>query len=403
MNNILVIGAGSVGTLMGASLIKAGLRVTFAGRPRSSYTKQIEGRGLTISYSTGERFCISPLQSQVCFIDTETYLAEKFDLIIVALKSNDLAKVASYIKDHSTQDTLIIHAQNGIPYWWFDDEFYLASLNKSLLENLGSRRYLDSVDSEGKILRTLGDRILVGCVVKAPCHKTPEGYIQVKKSPKLIIGLTKSKANSEQQTIVKQLCQIFSEHGVSATYTTEIRTEVCNKLAINATTNVLSALTGRVIADLTANTYTNQLIKTILGEINQVFQLYGIKSQDLPSETKIYSYIQEPGSQSHLPSLAQDFSNHRAGEISLITAPVEMAKIANFAVPTLSSLGVLLELGQIYTLKAANGKSHILTFDNSSGYCILTQELCQSSVFDKVQIPHVFNHLMQVNLSAIKY
>ena len=401
MNNILIIGAGSIGVLMGASLVKAGFKVTFAGRPQSIYTKQIQNRGLTIVFPTNTRFFISPLQSQVRFIDTETYLAEKFDLIIVALKSNDLAPVASYIKFHTTKDTLIVHAQNGIPYWWFNDESYLKSLNPTVLQKLSSRRHLDSVDPQGKILSSLGNFTLVGCVVKAPCHKTSEGYIQVKKPPKLILGLTQSQANSKQEARVKQLGEIFSEHGISATYTSDIRTAVCHKLGINATTNVLSALTGKVIADLTSNSYSNKLIKKIIWEINQIFQVYGIKAENLPTESQIYSYIQEPGSQSHLPSLAQDFSQHRAGEISLITAPVEMAKIANLAVPTLASLGELLQLGQTYTLKVPHGKSHILTFGHTFGFCKLTQDIFQSRFLNKIQILNVLSHLIQVNVSAL--
>ncbi len=401
MNNILIIGAGSIGGLMGASLVKAGFKVTFAGRPQSIYTKEIQHRGLTIVSTTEAKFYISPLESQVRFVDTKTYLAEKFDLIIVALKSNDLAPVASYIKFHSTQDTLIVHAQNGIPYWWFNDELYLKSLNPNLLDKLSSRRHLDSVDPQGTILRSLANFGIVGCVVKAPCDKTPEGYIQVKKPPKLILGLTQSQANSKQEARVKQLGKIFSEHGISATYTTEIRTAVCHKLAINATTNVLSALTGKLIVDLTSNSHTNKLIKKIIREINQIFQIYGIKAENLPTEFQIYSYIQEPGSQSHLPSLAQDFSQHRAGEISLITAPVEMAKIANLAVPTLASLGKLLQLGQTYTLKVPHGKSHILTFGRTFGFYKLTQDIFQSRFLNQIQKLDVLSHLMQVNVSAL--
>jgi ketopantoate reductase len=35
MNKVLIIGAGSIGTLIGASLLKAGFDVTFAGRSGS--------------------------------------------------------------------------------------------------------------------------------------------------------------------------------------------------------------------------------------------------------------------------------------------------------------------------------------------------------------------------------
>lgn len=401
MNNILVIGAGSVGTLIGVSLVRAGFKVTFAGRSQSNYTKLIEQQGLKISYFTGESFWLSPSHSKIRFTDTQKYLPEKFDLIIVALKSNSLLKASSYIKEHSTPETIIVHAQNGIPYWWFDDETYLQSLNGKLSKQLKKRRYLDSVDPQGIILRKLGNRQLVGCVVKAPCQKSQNGCIKVKKPPKLIMGLTKGGIADKKRKTVEKLCQIFSDHGLQAIYTDNIRAAVCNKLAINVTTNVLSALTGSTIGDLTKNYAANNLIKTIIAEINYIFSFYAIKSKDLPTESRVYSYIQTSGSQSHLPSLAQDFWQHRQGEISLITAPVEMAKIANISVPTLSSLSKLLQLGQEYTLNTNHQKSHILTFDHFTGYYVLTNEVLDNYIFEGIHLSEVLTHLVQINISTL--
>lgn len=400
MNNILVVGAGSVGTLIGVTLVQAGFKVTFAGRAESKYTKLIEKQGLKIIYPTGKSYKISPDFSNVCFTDTQKYLPEKFALIVVALKSNDLLKTSSYIKAHSTPETIIVHAQNGIPYWWFNDETYLQSLDTKLSKRVNNRPYLDSVDCQGIISQSIGDRQLVGCVVKAPCHKTKDGYIKVKKPPKLIIGLTKVKTPIATQKIVKKLCHTFSSHGLLTTYTDNIRAAVCKKLAINATTNTLSALTGKVIGDLTKNYLTNNLIKTIIEEINYIFQIYGIPSKELATEFQVYSYIQAPGSQKHLPSLAQDFLQYRQGEVSLITAPVEMAEIAEIEVPTLSSLAKLLQLGQTYTINKSKGKSHILTFDNSKGYYVLTNDVCQNYIFKDLPTSEILAHLVQINIAA---
>lgn len=402
MNNILVIGVGSIGALMGASLVKANLKITFASKPGSDYTRQLQKQGLKIHYANGENLWIPPFHSRVRFIDTETYLVEKFDLIIIALKSNHLQDVVAYIQAHSTPDTILIHAQNGIPYWWFDDDKYLNLLSKNLFNHLKSRPYLDSVDQNGYLYQNLSLFTLAGCVVKAPCRRTATGEIDVRKPPQVILGLTKnSNCNSQQEIIVKHLCNLFSQHGITATYTEEIRAAVCNKLAINVTTNVLSALTGKVIADLTTNSQTNSLIKAVIAEVKNIFVRYGIKSENLPTEQKIYAYIKTPGSQSHLPSLAQDFSQHKQGEVSLITALVEMANIAQLKVPTLYSLSELLQLCQTYSLNSSNGKSHILTLDHSSGYCMLTSDVCQSSVVSKWQISHLLAHLLQVNVSAL--
>jgi 2-dehydropantoate 2-reductase len=402
LDNILIVGAGSIGALMGAALIKAGLKITFAGKPNSSYTQTLKQQGLQLQYADGESLWISPLHPKVRFVDTATDLQQKFDLIIIALKSNHLTEVISYIQAHANSQTILVHAQNGIPYWWFNCDRYLASLNKNILHGLSPHSYLNSVDPRGVLYRTLDKFTSVGCVVKAPCQKDSQGKIQVKKAPQIILGLTKQKHhNHQQQATIQHLSSLFNQYGVNARYTEKIRTAVCNKLAINLTTNVLSALTGKVIAELTANDSTNSLIKTVIAEINHVFTHYGIQPEDLSTKAQIYAYIKAPGSQSHLPSLAQDFAQHKLGEVSLITAPVEMAKIAQLEVPTLCSLSKLLQLAQTYSLRRSNHKSHILTLDHYSGYCMLTKEVCESSVVNSYQIPNLLTHLLQVNVSTL--
>lgn len=402
MDKILIIGAGSIGTLIGASLLKAGFDVTFAGRSGSAYTAKIKRHGLSILYPSGEQFWIASSRARIRFVDTDEELKEKFKLIIVAVKSHHLASVTSYIRSHSTKDTILFHAQNGIPYWWFDDSTYLSSLNPTLLNKFNTCRYLNSVDRDGKILESLGDRTLVGCVIKAPCGKTASNKIEVKKPPKMIIGLTKSESNYQQKQKIWQLCNLFSTYGLETSYTTKIRAEVCNKLAINISTNVLSALTGCIISELTSNFYINKLIENILSEINKIFQFYAIEKANLPTREKIYSYIKQPGSQKHLPSLAQDFSQHKQGEVSLIAALVEMAQIAEIQIPILFSLSQLLWLGQTYALNNSNEQFNLLTFDQSSAHFLPSDRAWKSNTLSELDKSNLFTCLEQINLFALE-
>ena len=85
----------------------------------------------------------------------------------------------------------------------------------------------------------------------------------------------------------------------------------------------------------------------------------------------------------------------------MITAPVEMAEIAEIEVPTLSSLAKLLQLGQIYTINKSHGKSHILTLDRSKGYYVLTNDVCQNYIFEDLQSSEILAHLVQINIAAL--
>jgi 2-dehydropantoate 2-reductase len=196
------------------------------------------------------------------------------------------------------------------------------------------------------------------------------------------------------------LCELLSNYGLETTYKEKIRAEVCNKLAINLATNVLAALTGCVISELTANPLVNSLIITMMAEIKQIFLTYGIERANLPSEAKVYAYITEPGSQRHLPSLAQDFARHQPGEIDLITAPLEMAEIAGIRTPIITSLAKLLQFGQNYALDSSNEHFNILTFEETSGYCLLTDSVYQSQIVDNYKISELVTHLVQINVAA---
>lgn len=219
MRKILIIGAGSIGTLIGASLVQAGLEVTFVGRSQSNYTKQIKQSGITLFYPSGEKYWITPDNPKVRFVDTTEKLEEIFDVIFVAVKSDHLASAAPYIRHHSDQHTLIFHAQNGIPYWWFADNSYLASLNQNLVDQISSSsRYLDNIDSDDKILDLLSDRYLIGCVVKAPCCQIKLGEIEVKKPPKMLVGLVSLEQDHFFKPAVEQLCDILSAYGLETTY-----------------------------------------------------------------------------------------------------------------------------------------------------------------------------------------
>lgn len=56
------------------------------------------------------------------------------------------------------------------------------------IEKKTHRRWLESVDPHGQILAHLGDRRIVGCVIKAPCSRTSR-QIQVRKPARAILGL----------------------------------------------------------------------------------------------------------------------------------------------------------------------------------------------------------------------
>jgi 2-dehydropantoate 2-reductase len=396
--NVLIVGAGPIGAMLGVPLVNAGYDVTFAGRPDSPYTDYIRNQGLKVRYPSGEVFTISSQQKNVKFTDTVTKLKCRFDLIIVAIKSNNLLNVLPYVCHHSDCNSILVHAQNGIPYWWFNDNRYTSQLNKHILDEIQDRQYLESVDPNGKILASLNDRHLVGCVIKAPSSKSDLGFIDIKKSPKIILGLTKFQEYKESDLFnLSEFCAQLTKNGLCTQNSTNIRSEICKKLSVNVTTNPLAALMAKSTSSLTNSHLSRTLIVYMFEEANKIFKAFNIHQQDLPTQQELFRYIEEPGSQKHLPSLAQDFLKRQKGELSLIEAPVEMAKIARIKVPILESVSELLRVGQDFVLGGEHLDTNLLLFDSKKAKLTINPNVFRSSTIQTFRLSTVLAHISRLN------
>lgn len=106
---IAILGAGSVGTFVGGSLLAAGAEVVFIGRAKMR--AQIKQYGIVLTDLSLRRQSLRPAQVHY----TEEYKAlATADLILVTVKSAATPVVATEIAAHARPDALIISLQNGI-------------------------------------------------------------------------------------------------------------------------------------------------------------------------------------------------------------------------------------------------------------------------------------------------
>lgn len=106
---IAILGAGSIGLYVGASLCLAGADVVFIGRARLK--QQIAEYGITLTDLHQRQQQLSAAQIQ--FSEHPGALANA-DLILVCVKSQASASAAQDIAQHARPDALIISLQNGI-------------------------------------------------------------------------------------------------------------------------------------------------------------------------------------------------------------------------------------------------------------------------------------------------
>ena len=102
--NIVIFGAGAIGSLFGALLSKKNNVVLIA---RKSHVDNIKRKGLLITGLTNKKINIDAFEK----IED---LSIKPELVIITVKSNDTYKVIQKIKNHTYKNTIILSLQNGL-------------------------------------------------------------------------------------------------------------------------------------------------------------------------------------------------------------------------------------------------------------------------------------------------
>ena len=109
MQQIMMVGAGSVGGFFGAHLAKRNPNVSFLLRPRT--LQAVSERGLTIRSAAGTLTVRPPAAS-------DPRELPRPDLIILSVKAYDLDEVMDQIEPVMTDRTVLLTLQNGVIVWW---------------------------------------------------------------------------------------------------------------------------------------------------------------------------------------------------------------------------------------------------------------------------------------------
>ncbi|RYJ03346.1 MAG: hypothetical protein EON47_04425, partial [Acetobacteraceae bacterium] len=107
---VTILGAGSVGGWLAAGLARAGLPVGILARGASLAALRQQG----LVFLQGEVREVFPVQAS----DDPAALAGA-DILLLGLKSHDLPAALPLIQRLCGAETLVVPAQNGIPWWFF--------------------------------------------------------------------------------------------------------------------------------------------------------------------------------------------------------------------------------------------------------------------------------------------
>ncbi len=282
--NILVYGAGAIGSVIGGFLAKAGHEVSFLGRPW--HMEKIRSDGLFITGIWGEHL----IKDLNVYTDVSQLKNKSFDLIILTVKSYDTESAAREIKNMFKPHTVVVHLQNG----------------------LGNAETLLKYIPEDKLITGI---VIFGAEIVEP------GKVKVTVSAdKTVLGSIGNVSESK----VKEIAEIFNQAGIPARATNEIEKYLWAKVLYNCALNPLASLLEVPYGVLAENPNTRKIMDQIIEEIYEVGKRMGVKFEpETAEEYKQLFYSRLiPLTAEHHASMLQDIKKGRRTEIDALCGAI---------------------------------------------------------------------------------
>jgi len=314
---ICIYGAGAVGGLIAGRLAQAGHAVSVVAR--GAHLTAIRDKGLRILFEEKE------IQVKVKAESAPARLGPQ-DHVIVAVKGQSLSEVAAGIAPLLGENTSIVTAMNGVPWWFFDR-----------LKFGDGKLRLESLDPGGKISAAMPTSRIVGCVVHLAASTPEPGLIRHNMGQRLILGEPGGKNSARTRSLIETL----QGAGFEAVESAFIEKDFWVKLLGNVSFNPVSALTlataNRLIADEHVKAYMVAIMRECLAIGRAVGVDAGIDPEarmDMARKLGVFK-----------TSMLQDMEAGKKLEIDgLLTGTLEIARKAGVSAPFTESLAGLARL-----------------------------------------------------------
>lgn len=316
---ICVVGAGSIGGLLGGRLARSGQEVTLVAR--GPHLEAIRERGLRLVAADGTLEVVTDLSVTDRIVE-----AGPQDLVLLAVKAHQIATVAPDLPSLYGPDTVVVPLQNGIPWWYFHRH-----------GGPFDGRRLRSLDPDGVIERHIpGDRV-VGCIAFPAAERTAPGVVAHVEGDRFPVG---EPDNSRSERAVA-VASTFTEAGFSSRVLTHIRAHLWLKAWGNLSFNPISALTGATLAGICRCDATRNLAASMMTEAGAVAEALGVRIR-----ASVEQRIQ--GAEAvgeHKTSMLQDVEAGRRLEVdALIGAVAELGRLTDVATPSIDVVLALVRL-----------------------------------------------------------
>jgi 2-dehydropantoate 2-reductase len=306
-----IVGAGAIGTYLGAALARGGTEVVLIAR--GDHLLAMQQRGVQVLSDRGD------FHSWVSATDDLDAIGDA-DFVFLGLKAYSLPTMAPTIAERMLPGATVIGAQNGIPWWYFQN-------HGGPFEDLT----LASVDPGGVVARAFPKKAVVGCVVYCSTEIQEPGVIRHVEGTRFTIGEPDG-ALSER---CSKIAEAVSGGGLKCQVSDHLREHIWLKLVGNASFNPLSTITGATMHELAEVSEIQELLRTMMLEAASVAAALGI---ELPVSIE-HRLERAFAVGDHKTSMLQDFESGKPLEYECMTgAIVELAELLKISVPSLSAV-----------------------------------------------------------------
>jgi 2-dehydropantoate 2-reductase len=315
---ICVIGAGAIGGLLAARLARAGEDVCVIAR--GAHLEAIRENGLRL-IEDGQSDVVARMRASARIAD-----AGPQDLVILGMKAHQVAGVVRELPALFHDETMVLTAQNGIPWWYFIGHG----------GDLEGRR-LASVDPGDVIADHLPPQRVIGSVVYPAAEVIAPGVIKLVEGNRFSL----SEINNAKSARIELVSQCLANAGFRAPVVGDIRAEIWTKLWGNLSFNPISALTHATLAHICRFPQTRSLATDMMREAQAVGEKLGIRFR-IPLEKRIAG-AQAVGE--HKTSMLQDIESGRTSEIdALVGSVIELGAMTGVATPAISAVYACIKL-----------------------------------------------------------
>ena len=290
---IAIYGAGSLGTILGAYICKAGVAIELINRNKA-HIEALKAKGAQV---TGTVQFVQPVMAY-----TPDEMNGQYDILFLMTKQQHNAEVVTMLKNHLAPDGVLVTFQNGLP--------------------------------EMQIAEILGEERVLGCTVAWGATLQSPGICELTSEPDALsfslgsISAQRSKHFDKVKEVLELMGTVDVEENFLGTR--------WSKLLINASFSGMSAVLGCTFGEAAAPRESRLIVQALIKECIDVCQKGGIRIEPVQGKdiVKLLNY-----------------TNPLKKAFSFLIIPIAIRKHAKLKASMLQDL----EKGKLTEVEAING------------------------------------------------